>query len=452
MEIDSLAYKRDSSYWEAERAIPLSIQETKSYTTKDSLILIDTKNKNDSVKAENKNLTFTPSEIKIRIDSTSSISWALPEINYNTVEQYNFISSIAYKKRFVNKNILTITPLARYATAKGQFTGKATINYQYGKDNSSGIVMAEAGRYITQFNFENPISNIINTIATLFFESNYMKLYEKEYLKLSLNQSITDKLSISVSSELANRFMLKNSAKATSYFDWKENSFSDNSPLNNEIFPTDFNTNTVFVTQVGLKYSILKKYFITNGEKRAVRNSSPILKLNYRKAFSGVLNSTVDYDFLELGIVDQFKIGIRGNIDAGINVGSFLNSNKIYFMDYKHFMGNRTFIQQQTIGFRMLDYYKYSTRKYFAECFLYLRPAKMLLTQFTVPRMVGLKENIFINYLYTPSSANYMEMGYGLDQIFRLFRLEIVSNFSDFKFQSIEFRIGFSARISNRIK
>lgn len=456
LEIDSMAYKRDSTYWETERTIPLSESEMKSYKVKDSIVLIDAnkKTKSDSGRTKKNNFEFDLTELKFRFDSTSSLSWGLPftGINYNTVEEYNFISSLVYAKKFRNKNRVTITPLVRYATATGSFSGKATITYQYGIDKISGSIVAEAGKYISQFNSGNPISNLINSVATLFFESNFMKIYEKEYYKLGLDQKITDNLSFSINGELANRYILSNSIKAKPIIDWKGNSFSSNTPLNDEIPTTDFTTNKAFTTQLSLKYQLWKKYVIEDGEKKEVGRTSPVIKFNYRKGFSGVLNSTTDFDLLEIGFTDRYKFGIRGKVDVGINCGGFINNSKLFFMDYKHFMGNLTVIQLPTTGFRMLDYYKYSTSKYFAEGSVHLRPAKLMVTQFIIPRMIGLKENLFLNYLYTPSSANYFEVGYGLDQIFRMFRFEVVSSFNDLQYQSIGFRIGFSARISDRIK
>lgn len=451
--IDSLAYKRDSTYWETERAIPLSEREVKSYKLKDSLIVIEKKAKSDSIRTNKKRFSLGLDEFKIRLDSTSSIAWVLPftSVNYNSVEEFNCTSGLIYSKKFRNKNALTISPLTRYSSARSLFTGKATIAYQYGTDKQSGNILFEAGRYISQFNSNNPISYLVNGVATLFFERNFMKLYEKEYYKFELSQKLNDKLFLSANGELANRTMLTNSKSVNPFIDWKEYSYSSNSPVNNELLNTDFTTNQAFIAGVSLKYYVWKKYYINNGVKKVSRAPAPEIKLSYQKGIDGILNSRVDFDLLEIGANYRYKMAARGAINTGINFGSFIRNNKMYFMDYKHFMGNLTFIQQNITAFHMLDYYKYSTKSNFAEAFVHLQPAKLVITQLLLPRMIGLKEDLIVNYLYTPGSKNYMELAYGIDQIFRGLRLEVVSSFTDFHYQSIGFRIGFSSRISSRI-
>jgi hypothetical protein len=66
-------------------------------------------------------------------------------------------------------------------------------------------------------------------------------------------------------------------------------------------------------------------------------------------------------------------------------------------------------------------------------------------------RLLGLKENIFFNYLKTDTSPHYAELGYSLDNIFRLFRLELVGGFQDFDYEEFGFRIGISTSIANLI-
>jgi len=63
--------------------------------------------------------------------------------------------------------------------------------------------------------------------------------------------------------------------------------------------------------------------------------------------------------------------------------------------------------------------------------------------------MLGIKENIFVNYLNTDFSDNYFEAGYSIDNIARFFRLEFVSSFQDFKFQDFGVRIGIATNLDN---
>ena len=69
---------------------------------------------------------------------------------------------------------------------------------------------------------------------------------------------------------------------------------------------------------------------------------------------------------------------------------------------------------------------------------------KFLLSSVPAIRMLGIKESVFINYLATPLSKNYTELGYSIDGIFRSFRLEGVFSFQNLTYRQFGFRIGFS--------
>jgi hypothetical protein len=121
----------------------------------------------------------------------------------------------------------------------------------------------------------------------------------------------------------------------------------------------------------------------------------------------------------------------------------------MYFMDYQHFQGNQTpFITSDPVGsFRLLDYYKFSTSdKYFAGNFHY-QFRKLLISNIPLVRLAGIRENVFINYLATPTSKNYTEIGYSIDGILRIFRLEAAAAFQDGKYLNYGFRIGIASYI-----
>jgi hypothetical protein len=60
---------------------------------------------------------------------------------------------------------------------------------------------------------------------------------------------------------------------------------------------------------------------------------------------------------------------------------------------------------------------------------------------------MGIRENIFVNYLATPSSRNYAELGYSIDGILRIFRLEAAASFSSGQYQDYGFRLGIATNI-----
>jgi len=66
-------------------------------------------------------------------------------------------------------------------------------------------------------------------------------------------------------------------------------------------------------------------------------------------------------------------------------------------------------------------------------------------------RFLGLKENVFVNYLESNQSQHYTEVGYTIENIFRFFRLEFVSSFQDFKYENWGVRIGISSEFGGGV-
>ncbi len=113
-------------------------------------------------------------------------------------------------------------------------------------------------------------------------------------------------------------------------------------------------------------------------------------------------------------------------------------------MDYHHFDGNRTILSSMKPAgaFRLLDYYQYSTNNAYFSGHTHYQFRKFLLTQLPEVRFSGIKENIFFNYLKTGQSPHYYEVGYSLDNVFRVFRLEAATSFTNGNFQEFGVRIG----------
>lgn len=178
--------------------------------------------------------------------------------------------------------------------------------------------------------------------------------------------------------------------------------------------------------------------------------SSPTFSLDYRKGFSDLPGSDVKFDQLELGLKHEFKIGAKGNIDFWLRGGMFINTDRLYFMDYKHFPGNQTpFSTTDPVGsFRLLDYYRFSTDDRYFSANVHYQFRKFIVTTIPVVRLAGIRENVFVNYLATPSSQHYTEVGYTIDGILRFFRLEAAAAFRDGKYYGYGFRVGIATSIS----
>jgi hypothetical protein len=130
--------------------------------------------------------------------------------------------------------------------------------------------------------------------------------------------------------------------------------------------------------------------------------------------------------------------------------GIMVNNGRLPFPEFHHFIGNQTPVITEDLvrSFRMLDYYYYSTNKFHVESHLIYQFRKLLVTQVLLTRMAGIREDLMIHYLYSNSLDHYLEVGYALDNLFRLFRLEIIGQFDNLNYRGVGFRIGFAKNIS----
>lgn len=115
------------------------------------------------------------------------------------------------------------------------------------------------------------------------------------------------------------------------------------------------------------------------------------------------------------------------------------------FVDFKHFMGNESpfTLTNPVEAYRMLPYYYYSTSKGYLNAFINYEFRRLTVTQFAFARMTGIRENLFVNYLYNDfNQFHYAEFGYGLNNLFRVFKLEAVTNTINPAFTNWALRIG----------
>ncbi len=453
--IDSGAYKKDSAYWSLIRPVPLTLDEVKGYKITDSLAIEEKKREEgDTIRRAKKNKKgFQPWDLLVgdyyKISKHANLQIEFPQVWFNTVEGFNLIYRLNYGilVQDTNRTRINIRPTFRYAFSRE--TASGTLRFQMRNRNYRFDL--EAGRYIRQFNSDEPILPVINAFTTLFLEQNWMKIYERDFVSLFYRKRFSPKYTAETSWSWAQRRELFN----TTNYKWvdrdKIEGYTSNAPVNLELPITSFAEHYAFIGSVAFTARPWLKYRIRNGRKSEIEDSSPTFNLLFEKGFTG-LKSALDFDRIELGGRHEFGIGVRGRMDLALRAGAFLTTDSLAFIDYKHFLGNRTpFATTDPIGsFRLLDYYLHSTADKYFIANMHYQFRRFLVSSIYEVRMLGIRENIFVNYLATPTSKNYTELGYSINGILRIFRLEAAVAFQDGKYQSYGFRFGIATNMAIR--
>ena len=340
------------------------------------------------------------------------------------------------------------SPFARYAFSRKAFNYSGALEVSGGPKYQKWAFVAEGGKLPEQLNRNNPIDPTINDMWSLLFEQNFMKIYERDYALLAFQKAFSHKLEMSIQGEWSNNTMLSNTTDFV-IFNNKNRSYTSNTPYNAEIGDTEFPDYKATTIELGAKFKPWARFRIRNGRKSLIDKPSPEFSVNIKYAIPDVFGSDVDYSLIDVGFTHVVTFPAGGILNINLGGGIFMHGDAEYFPEFAHFNGSQLpFTTLDPVGrYRALEYYSFSTKDKYATAHLFYQFRKLLATQLLEVRLTGAKEGIFLSVLETPSSDHYFEVGYGLNYIFRVLRIELVTSFQDFRYTGFGVRVGVAANL-----
>ncbi len=442
--VEPLANKRDSAYWSTMRSVPLTHAEVVSYAVSDSLTAARSGGKSRPADST----SFKPQHLltgaRYRYGRGRSLSLAPPlrSLGFNPAEAFHLDVSAEWQKRYADRTRFSIGPALHYSTGRNRVSPALKLQLY----NSTDGLSLEGGEQITQFNPQEPILPVVNSLYYLLFNQNHIRLYQKQFINLEYRKKqIFNIADLEAGIETGKRALMQNLLKSGGLL-WGDPHIERNSNVPDNIgsppaslLPGDRYT----VVSMRLDIRPWQKFSVRNGRKRFFSNNQPVFAIRYRKGIS-LFDSDVNYDFLEGSVRYEPRVFAASTLQMSVSGGKFLTGNAVFFPDFKHFTGNRTILQigDHLSAFRMLPYYRYSTSKQYIEAHVSFNSPKLLLTQLPLLRLAGLKEYVQGHMLSTPDTAFYTEQVYGIDGILKMFRLELVTHFDRGSYQGLGFRIG----------
>lgn len=440
LSFDTNATKKDSVYWNKLRPVPLTKEETKDYAVKDSIKIVHTSKKYlDSVDIKRNRFkilspilgyTFRNSYEK----KSFRYNGLLKDFGFNTVQGFHTSTGFNYFKR-VNKTgkYWNLGSTIGYSFSEKKIRPTLYFNKNWNYISRPRLVIS-GGIETTQFNNHNPVSRMDNTIYSLFYKENYLKIYEKTFAKVSFSKEIYNGIRLSSSLEFANRKPLFNTTNYT--FKSKPFNYTTNNPINSTSTAAPFTKHSIFTANIGAKIVFNQKYLLYPNRKFAVdTNKYPTLYVNYRKTF-GASNSQLNSDLFTSRLRQFVNLGSFGNFRYNINAGIFLKKKNSAFMDFAHFNGNQLY-QTGSTGitnkFGLLDYYAFSTNDKFAELHTEHNFRGFLLNKIPLINKLNFHIVAGAKALFTGNRKPYTEYAVGLDNVgfgkWRLLRIDYVQSY-----------------------
>ncbi|MFT3843597.1 MAG: DUF5686 and carboxypeptidase regulatory-like domain-containing protein [Lacibacter sp.] len=444
--------KKSIAYWDSIRPLPLTAEEQKDYYKKDSLELrrknplyLDSLDRiNNKIKLNDILLTGKTFQQQSKKQSFG-FSPLLTSVQFNTAEGLVLDMPLNYQKQLHDRKRLQVVPHIRYGFSSRTFLGWATIRYRDGYKYFSEFSVS-GGKRVFQMNNENPIEAYQNSIATLFYKNNFMKLYAADYAKLALNKSIGAGITLAAKAEFQNRLPLVN----TTSYSWSNSTklYKPNYPA--EVVDEPFVPHQASIITIDMSFQPGAKYIEFPDRKINIGSRWPVLNFQYKKGIRNLFGSDVDYDYWQLSVRDNFNMKVAGEIQYHITTGGFVNSNRVEIPDMKHFAGNRLLSAGDYLTvFQLPLYYELSnTEKIHAAFF-----TEYHLNGFLTNKIPGLKQ---LNWHLVTGAAgiklpqkSYAECHIGVENILRFFRVDVVAGFQNGVHPQYEIRIGSKVSIAN---
>jgi hypothetical protein len=437
------ANKKEDSFWNTIRPVPLTDEETTDYLKKD---VLQTKKKSqkylDSIDA--KHNKFKPMDILNGYSYNNSFKkWSvnydgpLLSTSFNTIQGWRINAGLSYSKRNEEKRTYTRFG-SRFDYGFSEEKLRATFNFAHKFNNiNNSLITLNGGSMVSQFNANNPISNLVNTVSTLFFKNNFMKLYEKNFAAICFEREVVNGFHLYTNVEYSERKPLYNTTDYTVVKN--DDMYTSNNPLD----PTDETTaaltkHNLVKANIALRFNFGQKYLTRPDGRYYIPNDAyPKLTVGYEKTMAAT-DKMYEYDLITARIGYDVTLGNKGTLQLNLKGGKFSNADNISFTDYKHFNGNQTHIGQSDSYmnvFNLLPYYAASTNDRYFETHIEHNDKGYFMNK--LPLLKYLQSQLVLGFhnLAIPDRKPYQEFSVGLDNLgfgkYRLFRIDYVRSYQN---------------------
>ena len=449
IKVDSLARKADSTVWQQIRPVALTEEEIQG------MAIVPPSNATaDSAKAKVKRDTVTRIS-SVFNDVIFGKTWRKKanrfefsgiitptELRFNTVDGFVAGAYVSYQ-RFISSGYFEVKPSVAYAFNRKVAMGVVDARLSY-SPMRRGLLLLSGGSTSTDFNRESGVSVFGNSVASLCFRENYMKLYEHRFVEAKNRIDITNGLVFSTDVAYYDRRELQNT---TDFALINKRSYTTNIPFNG-IAPELVRSHKAAVVEAGLSYTPEYFYRMWGNRKMMVGSKYPTFWAKVKMAGPSNRDDFSQFVHLEGGLFQTIKSGAGNEFTYSLSYGDFLSKKNLYFADYKHFNTQEipVVVGDFSSSYQLLGYYSHSAGSAWASGFVKYESPFLFLKYLPVLSNRMWKEDLYGSWLYTKGRTPYFEAGYGLTQISLFGGVGVFVGFEGQKFSQVGLKACFSFR------
>ncbi len=335
------AYDRDTTYWQALRPEPLSLEENQMVRYRDSIEAVrNSPAYLDSVEAAYNKVTF----LEVIWDGIGFRNYAK--------KQNIYIGSIASFLDFEVIGGFRLGPFLSYNRKyeNGQ-RWSAFGNLSVGLRN-----LDPQGNLSTTWRYQPHRLADLSLWGGRGFESiNDFDAYLNQLR--SSNYILNDHFGLRHRFELFNGFYLtvqgefndRQSVEGYNTRNFLNGIITDEPPL-------AFEDYQALVSYWSISYTPKQRYMTKPKEKVILGSAFPTFTLSHKRGWDGLLGSDIDFDYLQLEIAQDASLGVWGNSKYTIQAGKFFNTRDLRFVDVRRFRQSDPILYSNPLySFQALD-------------------------------------------------------------------------------------------------
>ncbi|MGO3810782.1 DUF5686 and carboxypeptidase regulatory-like domain-containing protein [Mesonia sp.] len=438
MSFEDEANKKDSLFWQGIRPIPLTNEELTDYVKKDSVQ--ERKNSRvykDSIDGVRNKFSLTDplfgySYQNSHKDYRFSISGPVTGLHYNTVQGWNVNLDLNFTKRNEEENTYwNLFSDMSYGLSDDRYRMSGGFRSKL-NNKSKPLISLSGGIKAMQINDTDPLPLYVNDAANIFFEHNYLKLYDKLFAEATYSEELFNGFRFYSALSVEKRSPLFNTTDHV-FINDDNGGYTSNNPFAPQAFGSaSFQEHTIAKLKLNARINFGQEYYnYPDGKYNVNNNDFPTLWVGYEKGFASDIKQ-YNFDLLKISADQTLSLQNKGEFSYTLRAGKFFGAEEISLVDYQHFRGNQTRINLDNAlaKFNLLPYYTHSTNDDYAEAHLEHNFNGWILGK--IPGINQLNFNMVVgaHSLMTKANKPYTEFTLGISNLgigkFRFLRVDYV--------------------------